>query len=614
MKQIFLTALVLLGLSAKAQYYQYWLGNSTDHWEFLTDGHNAYSGGTPGHFLIGTGGYLYGGDYAMKVQRTDLNGLVGGPNTFNNTYFLSFLPQQMPADFEVNKLKSTELSNGSGFAIAGSYSTPGQKGIFYTHMDPAGNITTTTGYLQSTITETYGGVNVQAIKESTTDPGKLFITGYLTNSATGNDRIFVIKINEMGTLQWSAIYNLTGNTNTDSDIAHDIMENPVFNTSCSCSEVLVVGEHMDMTMAAPLPDGFVLRVNANNGAPVQPVDFYGQSSSGDVLTCISTTSNPTVDPAMGLILAGYTNMIGLPNQDMNDMWFLALTNAGNIIYDHKYDYNNGVHGNSFNEYAFDVIDRTDIYGNYEYYMAGYTDQGVRGANDALIVKITIPGNIVSTGQYTYGSPNHDRGFRLDKVEGYGTGVDGLVLYGHGINHILSSTPSGNYDHYLVRAEFNGSSACSADVRPPVRYNDIITNKNSSTATYISNVYSDTYFEIGLLGPNEEFAVCHEIEDGDPNGRIAPTTPKGDKEAVVSPNPMQQGSPVAMVEVESNEPTTVQVAVYDMLGKQYAAGNYTLAKGKNQLPVDLSTANMAAGMYTVKISGTSINQNILLMVK
>ena len=52
----------------------------------------------------------------------------------------------------------------------------------------------------------------------------------------------------------------------------------------------------------------------------------------------------------------------------------------------------------------------------------------------------------------------------------------------------------------------------------------------------------------------------------------------------------------------------------MLGRNYYTGEHTLVKGSNQLPIDISNTNMAAGMYTIQISGSDISKNILLMVK
>ncbi len=50
------------------------------------------------------------------------------------------------------------------------------------------------------------------------------------------------------------------------------------------------------------------------------------------------------------------------------------------------------------------------------------------------------------------------------------------------------------------------------------------------------------------------------------------------------------------------------------GIVWISDNFTLIKGENQLPIDLSTTNMAVGIYTVKVRSGETNKNILLMVR
>lgn len=612
MKKIYLLALVLIGFNAKAQYFQHLYG-SGNTWEMLTDGNNAYSGGNAGHFLIGPGGSSFPGDFTINAQRTDMDGLFSNPQTFNYQYYLTDItnPPAMPAFFSADHIRTVEFSNGNGYAVAGSYLSGGatSMGIFYTHINPTGNVVTSAGYFQNLWGVTHTNVSVQEIVESVSNPGDLYITGYLTVAGTGNNRVFVIKIDQNGTLLWGATYDMTNNYSTDSDMSHDIVESSNYNSTCSCHEVMVVGEHIDKTTAASLPDAFFLRLNSNTGVPTQQVDFYGTAGSRDVFTSIIQADNTNIDAnGNGFAIAGFSDI----NGSGIDAWFMALDYSGAIVWDELYDYNHPL-GNVGNDYAMDLIERLNSSSNYEYYLAGYTDQGFFGFDDMLVIKTDANGNAVTGGQFTYGEVDLDRAMRIDQLNGYGTDNDGLAIYGY--TSYISPYSLGGYDHMLVKAYFNGVSACQYDMRNANQISGSATHTTAWTGEYWPNSFYDFPFLVDYYQNLQDNQICYATQNADgSNARVAPVAPKGDKEAVVSPNPMAQGSQLAIVEIESNGPATVQVEVFDMLGKLYAAGNYTLAKGKNQLPVDLSSANMAAGMYTVKVTGTAINQNILLIVK
>ncbi len=96
--------------------------------------------------------------------------------------------------------------------------------------------------------------------------------------------------------------------------------------------------------------------------------------------------------------------------------------------------------------------------------------------------------------------------------------------------------------------------------------------------------------------------------------VGQQNPNEDKTAIVSPNPLGQGADEVTVEIESETTVNAKVYIYDMLGRTYYSEDFTLVKGSNQLPLDISKANMAQGMYSVKITGENLNKNIMLLVK
>ena len=134
---LLLLVATVLFQSVKAQYFERLYG-STDI-DMATDGHNAYEGGNIGHFQIGPyDGPGTANDHYFTAQRTDLDGLMPNPPYFNNRYFVTDIfgtgwisPN---ANLKITELKSMEQSNGSGFAVIGSYGT----GIFWAPILPDG--------------------------------------------------------------------------------------------------------------------------------------------------------------------------------------------------------------------------------------------------------------------------------------------------------------------------------------------------------------------------------------------------------------------------------------------------------------------------------------------
>jgi hypothetical protein len=118
------------------------------------------------------------------------------------------------------------------------------------------------------------------------------------------------------------------------------------------------------------------------------------------------------------------------------------------------------------EYGFDIIERLNTTGTYEYYIGGYVDNGVWGAEDALVNKLDFMGMPFPGGsQFTYGGGGNERALQLDQYNNYGPNNDGLSAYGitDGSFPLLGAT-----DFYLVKAYFNGvqTPTCNYDIQSP----------------------------------------------------------------------------------------------------------------------------------------------------
>lgn len=590
MKKIYLlTALLFAGICANAQFYQHLYGNANG--EGLGQGVNTFATGQ-GHFITAPSWTSSTTTQDILAVNTDVNGNV---NAFNNTYSLihssgvSITPQNtIPIEFP----------NGTGYGVFGLFYDPSGSvpaGIYYLELDAAGNPVNVTEYNPVNTTGTNYYVVEVADVTTSLNGNDYYITGTVDPSiSSGSFWIFVLKIDQGGNITWSTVIDiLNPNTSSSRDWAKGIVESPY--SPSGNQEVVVVGQTYANGGSS---DGFFMRLDANSGAPVASTYIYGTTSTFEVFDCIKISNN-TAPGNNGFIIGGTTDANGSGTN--RDFWLMHTDDQGNPNFSYTYDYNGGS-GNWDN--TTDVIERLNQSSVYEYYLGGITGSGNIGGTDLVVQKIDDLGNPVS--QFTYGSTADDMGTSLDYFDN--TGNDGLSVFGTFNGGVFG----GSMDAYQVQAYFNGLSGCNEDFN----------NTAANGGPWLYNKYNNrprTNLNNVTMWANQSGAsdmnLCYATSiAGGSNARMAPAEPKGDKEAIVSPNPMNQGSPVAMVELETETPATVEIAVYDMLGKQYVSGSHTLVKGINQLPVDLSTANMAAGMYTVKITGINISKNILLIIK
>ncbi len=596
MKKTFITlTFSLMAYLCQAQYFQHLYGSGNA--EGQSSGVNTT---TQGHFIVSSSTTSAGVPGVLGTFTDNTGNIPGAPN-FNNIYSVG---PSMAGAFGLTHNKAFEI-NGGGYGIVGLYQQPTGSGIYYMQLDPNGNINATYDYTPvaaggyTWTTNFVGGVSKSA------GGNELYIVGALQEtSLTWDIHSFVIKIDiGSGNVLWSQIFSVSNSSTAviSRDWAYDVIESPYITQPSGNPEVVVVGTTYDNSGTRTV-DGYLVRFDATNGTVFFPwVMYYGTNSSDEYITSI-TVSNSGNGGGTGFVMGGHTTY--LSGGGKWDAWLVKTNQAGAGSYWGTVTPYSLVASSS--TFTYDVIERLNTSSNYEYYLVGETNNGIFGNYDAVVLKTDDAGNGVVNGEFTYGSSGNDHGYQLDQFNG--TTYDGLSVYGTAD----FAGGIGNLDAYIVKSYFDGNSGCNESFGTP------------STQSG-PGMYSETQFStLSTFNQGTQSSFSTSASDvqlcstafipGASNARVAPAVPKGDKEATVLPNPMQQGTPVAMVEVESNEPATVQIAVYDMLGKQYAAGNYTLVKGKNQLPVDLSTANMAAGMYTVKVSGAAINQNILLMVK
>ncbi len=589
-KYVLLFSLAVAGICAKAQYFQHLYG-SPDLQQTIS-GVNTFIQ-PQGHLMASENNISFSAASNLIVTYTDVNGdILSAPN-FNNEYTISDLSGTV---LDITSVNVFELENGSGFGAVGLFNngTGAVQGIFYLQLDPTGNPTNIFSYTPVPLTVAwYNLISVSAVAKS---PGTddLYITGS-TETSLSQNFIYALKINTVGgNILWSGFYDVIQVGFPQKEYSNDIIESPYMPTGQP--EVVIVGGGYDYNSTSN--DAIFFRLNANSGAPIFPwAFFYGTAATNEQFTSIDI-ANSTAGGTNGFIIGGVANM----SASNADFWLMKSDPVGGTVWSSTYDYT-GNPGNA--NICQDVKERFNTLSQYEYYACGTTYNGTIGGADLLVIKTDDLGNGVPNGEFAYNTGNDDLGFSLDQYNG--TPADGLSIFG-----ISYSGGIGLSDEYLIKSYFNGLSGCNETFSTP--------SPQPGPGLYSeTGLKSFDFFTLNHLMVSSalltDVTLCYNtsITGGD-NSRMAPAEPKGDKEAVVSPNPMQQGSPIAVVELETETPAVVQITIYDMLGKQYYNAEHELIKGKNQLPISLSNTNMAAGMYTVKISGTTVSKNILLMVK
>lgn len=436
--------LLLLSSSSYAQWPQHIYGSSAAPInEELTDGRITNLQNKPGYMLAGvnrSGTNLN----LFSLTRTNPSGIVGVTSPyFKNNYRLSDATS-LAAALRVGELVVEE--NGDHFVTAGSFSRGNiyNYGIFFQHIDFNGTLIPLTmpniniGYrpLEPNL---FQAASVKKIIRSQRYPGNFYILGSLTYANSTRQTAFVLRITATGSLVWSSSYsvNITG---TASTVPFDLVES--VQPNAGIYELLMVGEYYPQTTGNA--DAFVIRINSQNGVINNPnVQLYGTAASHDGFTSIKTSQNPYFDAnRAGYIIGGHSN------SNINtgkDFWFIGIKQGGSIVTNSLFNY---TMLNS--DHCADIMEHNN--GNWQYYLAGYTNNGVFNNEDMMVVGTDQTGTPFAPGQYTFGSNNNQRCVRMHKD-------NGLALFGNSTSNLLHPTTS--QDMYLVRSSFTGFSDCSS---------------------------------------------------------------------------------------------------------------------------------------------------------
>lgn len=582
-------------IALKAQYFQHVYGVPVK--ETLTSGINTKAQGL-GYFMAGSNvGYAMGVP-SVSASFTDVSGNVPASPYFDNEYIVvtnSGVPlhTQDPQVFEYN--------NGNGFGIVGRYDNPTSTsqpntGIYFLQLDKKGTVLNAFDYtVNNSGTSYWNVIKVSAIAESASGK-EIYVTGWLQPNFS-QVNCFVLKIDAAtGAVIWSYVYDLINPSSVSKDLANDIIESPYAN------EVIVVGETYDSGPGY----GFFMSLNSTNGAPTSSVRIFGTNNSRDAFNAIKVAGAPATG-GPGFIIGGSSDVNG-----SNDFWLTLVKPTGAFIWSTLHDY--GLNPNANNQ-CFDLIERKNTSGKYEYYMVGSVEKGNFGKSDVLVVKTDENGKGVSAGEFTYGAGDYDYGKSIDQYNG--TTADGLSIFGTFNKNIIGSS-----DMYLVRAYFDGKSGCNEafSTPPPKAGPKQIAKYDVKDLTKIKG----TKFLWRQTSAKDD-KLCFALTiPGASNARVAPINEEGNKHGTVgqtlnkhvqiTPNPSNFGTPSVNLTVESDIVGDAEVLIYDLMGREFYKGTFTLKEGVNNLPLNIASADISAGMYKVVITNGITKLNTMMMVK
>lgn len=580
MKKFVLVAFILTSLGLNAQYFQHTYGHATTTTTGWSGANISYSGNlsSPGYLISGRSG---------NVVRTDADGNVPSSTPYFNNFYEFTAAGTIQTSLNDHVFESDVTGN---LGVVGWLSH--NSSVYYLSLNPDG---TAIAAYEYTPPPTFVVTAIQSIEKSSTGT-ELYITGWATETSQNPayNGSFILKIDiATGTLLWSNFYLLTTNPPSvvSSDYITDIIESPFSN------ELIAIG-NTELYTSPRTWENFLIRINPSTGAVLSSTaTLFGNTgtSQPDIYLTSISVCNESVFYQPGFILAGTKNQ-----GSYQDVALIRVNQYIGVIWSKFYDY--GGNPNT-SQVPYDIIER-DAPGGYEYYVGGYVSNGSIGGSDAYVLKVDVFGSAMA--EFTFGDANYDETCRKLDLNNFPP-EQGLSIFGTRFDPNTS-----NQEKYFVKSYFNGVTACDYDLSTP-SVSSGPTNKNYLVISTFENFGTASMSASSYKGIDNQICYVFDKEPPGDNSRVAPPEEKGD-EAGVAPNPVTAGSNHVFVEVFTEGASDVDVAIYDVIGKQYYNGTFTLAKGNNKLQLDISKTYMAAGTYIVKLRGTEVNNDIMLLVK
>lgn len=570
----------------QAQYFHHVYGNNLGQ---FSSGMATTSLTKVGHIIAGAGNQgVFGSGNTISVAKTDPDGRFTSAQDFKNEYALYNSNNIL---LNAGDPQVLELSAGGKYVIAGDYLNTNASiyGVYYIELDLTGNVTAAYDFPASQM------VGVNSFKKSTSNPSEFYVVGTTWNSTAAD--AFVLKINSSGTYLWDQTYDIAANQ----DAAMDMVEDPL-----NPGMGVVVGN----TGNGGLSDAMLFYIDLNGGPLPSPnALLYGTGVSDDRFNRIKNA----VSPAPGFIIAGVTTSRGPSSIGVEVPWLINIDGATLGINWSNIYIMNSMSNTSGNLY--DVIERLNTSGQYEYYAVGMIEENSPTDYNMLLMKVNSGGFWSPGRQVNYGTADVQMGFRID-MNNSGT-ANGVSLYG--VSHSQTIANLGSKEQlYIVKAYFNGESGCQEDIRDPM-------SSAGPGFMGMANIFTASVFfptsdliDVSIVSPISDNEECYNrtLRFGNNNLVAQTENPPADVDdhtLKVTTNVAATGLMSVNILQQTTEAQAVTVKIYDLLGQVFYSAQTELQNGNNALPPSGILSHMSTGMYRLEIEGDKVHQSTMILV-
>lgn len=445
-------------------------------------------------------------------------------------------------------------------------------------------------------------LQVTAVKLITlTGGGKgILACGGAESATAGSYDPWVMRYDLAFTAGWFNIYDDVTHNVHYSGFANDLVESTFNGTP----EIAVAGYEFN----AGNYSGSLMRVNTTTGTLLSFKTYDSGVANGEERFTGITRCNSTNGIGVGYVLVGFSNSLTGAQIGSFDSWLMRCDNTGGTIaWNHTFNYsNNG------DNYSMGVVERLNTSGAYEYYAAGLALSGWFGGSDAVVLKFGDNGLVVPNGEFTYGWGNNEMAANIDQANG--TSVLGITVYGQ------MEVSAGNYDHYIVKAYYNGISHQPGPVVDPCHESLHSIDRNVSTPVsllFSAPIVSITWVSATAPTPTDgtTLTYCNTSSvTGGSNARMASTgeTPGTDFTATVYPNPVSGSLTELHAQLDLPESGEVQFQLLNTLGQIVYTNTQTANAGTSE--ITLSPGALRSGIYSLTITTITGKKSMLLSVQ
>jgi hypothetical protein len=440
--------------------------------------------------LTNDGGFITVGEDMMHLSKFDSVGTL----TWSNLYFQSI--------FETTFGESVKQTNDSGFIAAGAINDAnGYSSLYIVKIDSAGNILWSKAV---GLANSFGSGGNSVIQRKN---GEFIVAGGIDASGNGIDDIYIIRLNNSGTVTSKGIIGGTG------------IEDATFISRTFDNGYILTGS--TTSYGAGNNDVFLIKADSN-GVMTWSKTYGG--SEDDYGYSVQQTQDS------GYIVSGYTKSFGAVYDDI----YLFKTNPdGDTVWSKTY----GVPNSYDQAYA---VQQTFDNG---YILTGFTNQAGMAIGYALMIKTDSSGDTIWTKTYGLNSNSYYRGYSVQQTKDSGYAVCGS---------------DNNYDLFFLKTDKNGNSGCN-EYNYPFAITTVQPILTIPTWSYSGGGYVSTPSTGAFITYATETTLCSTVGINEiPNK----------EELVLFPNPFSDKLTISSKTNEPKEITLIDITSRKLLQQQF----------------------------------------------